>query len=105
MNAQDDAAVAVELVFATRERQRLVEVVLPAPATVASAIAASRIADAFPEFDFENCEVGIWGRVAVRSQRLKNGDRVELYRSLNCDPREARRVLAEAGRTMDQARD
>jgi putative ubiquitin-RnfH superfamily antitoxin RatB of RatAB toxin-antitoxin module len=33
---------------------------------------------------------------------LKNGDRVEIYRTLLIEPREARRQLAEAGLTMKQ---
>ncbi|MBW2472464.1 MAG: RnfH family protein, partial [Deltaproteobacteria bacterium] len=39
---------------------------------------------------------------ADRGRRLTDGDRVELYRPLEIDPREARRQLAEAGRTMRQ---
>ncbi|MOA05008.1 Persistence and stress-resistance antitoxin PasI [compost metagenome] len=34
---------------------------------------------------------GIWGRRAERSQLLRDGDRVELYRSLLVDPKVARR--------------
>ena len=36
--------------------------------------------------------------------RLRDGDRVELYRPLELDPREARRQLASAGLTMDAVR-
>ncbi len=34
---------------------------------------------------------GIWGRRAERSQLLRDGDRVELYRPLLVDPKVARR--------------
>ena len=36
---------------------------------------------------------------------LKDGDRIELYRPLSIDPREARRQLALAGRTMREGED
>jgi putative ubiquitin-RnfH superfamily antitoxin RatB of RatAB toxin-antitoxin module len=45
-------------------------------------------------------QAGIWGRPVERDQAVSDGDRVELYRPLNMDPREARRRLAAAGRTM-----
>lgn len=37
------------------------------------------------------CAAGIWGRRAERSQLLQDGDRVELYRPLQVDPKVARR--------------
>jgi hypothetical protein len=35
---------------------------------------------------------GVWGRVRVASTPLRDGDRVELYRALTVDPKEARRL-------------
>ena len=35
--------------------------------------------------------VGIWGRAAPLAQRLRKGDRVEVYRPLTVDPKTARR--------------
>ena len=92
--------ISVEVVFATAERQRLVEVVLPDGATVRDAIAQSDMAGHFPRDDLDGLRVGIWGRVVSRNQPLSDGDRVEIYRPLELDPREARRRLAAAGRTM-----
>ena len=39
-------------------------------------------------------------RLVERGTRVQNGDRVEIYRPLELDPREARRQLASLGRTM-----
>ena len=50
--------------------------------------------------DKDKLEIGVWGRVVEPGYRLKSGDRVEIYRPLEIDPRDARRKLAEAGRTM-----
>ena len=94
------ARIRVEVVFALPERQKLVTVHVPDGSSVADAIAAAGLAEAFPEYDLAAATVGIWGQVADRDRRLAAGDRVELYRPLEIDPREARRQLAEAGRTM-----
>lgn len=90
----------VEVVYATPERQELVEVGLAPGATVADAIAASGIAARFPDEPVSEAPAGIWGRPVGRSQPLEDGDRVELYRPLVKDPRDARRERAAAGLAM-----
>lgn len=37
-------------------------------------------------------QAGVWGRVHEASALLRDGDRVELYRPLQVDPKEARRL-------------
>lgn len=76
----------------------LAEVTLPAGATVADAIRASGVFDRRPETAVTTPDVGIWGRACAMTQRLEDGDRVELYRPLTVDPKEARRVRAEVRR-------
>lgn len=95
-----DGTISVEVVFALPERQELVAVRMPAGATVADAIETSGIAGKFPGHDLSACRVGIWGRVVDRHQRLEAGDRIEIYRPLAIDPREARRKLASRGKSM-----
>ena len=62
--------------------------------TVADAIERSDIADAFPGVNLDGLQAGIWGSPAERNRLLREGDRVELYRPLAMDPREARRLKA-----------
>ncbi len=95
----------IEVVFATPDSQVLVSVSLPREATVADAIEASGLKSRFPAHDLDLCTAGVWGSVVQRDRRLRSGDRVELYRPLEIDPREARRRLASAGRTMRDGRD
>lgn len=40
--------------------------------------------------------IGVWGRRCDPSQPLRDGDRVELYRALTVDPKEARRLRYKA---------
>lgn len=94
------ASLDIEVVFAGPDEQALVGLSLPENATVADAIAASGLPTRFSAHDLGACTVGIWGRVVSREQPLRDGDRVEIYRPLEIDPRDARRRLALAGRTM-----
>jgi putative ubiquitin-RnfH superfamily antitoxin RatB of RatAB toxin-antitoxin module len=86
----ESGTIEVEVVYALPERQALVAIALPAGATAGDAIEQSGIARQFPEQDLAACQLGIWGRLADRDQLLEDGDRVEVYRTLEIDPREAR---------------
>jgi putative ubiquitin-RnfH superfamily antitoxin RatB of RatAB toxin-antitoxin module len=66
--------------------------------TVADAIRASDIVASLPEA-FVPAAIGIYGRLVEAEHRLRDGDRVELYRPLHVDPKQARRLRAEAGKT------
>ncbi|MEX2123050.1 MAG: RnfH family protein [Woeseia sp.] len=96
----NDDRLYVEVVFALPDRQELITVLLEKGATVADAIGQSSIETAFAEWDLGRCSVGIWGRLVERDQLLQQGDRVEIYRPLRIEPRDARRALAAQGRSM-----
>ena len=99
-----EANIQVEIVFATADEQRLSVLTVPADATIADVIAMSALAEHFPEHDLGAMRVGVWGHPADRSQAVSDGDRIEIYRPLEIDPRVARRQLAAAGRTMGSRR-
>ena len=86
----------VEVAFALADKQVLRAVELPDGATVAEAIDASALARQFPDLDFEELQAGIWGKPVERARAVRDGDRIELYRPLEMDPREARRLRAGA---------
>ncbi|MBT8091474.1 MAG: RnfH family protein [Gammaproteobacteria bacterium] len=91
---------SVEVVYAVAGKQLLVAVSLPSGATVADAIDASGIQESFAGDHLEEMAVGVWGHVVSRDQPVADGDRVEIYRPLAIDPREARRQRAALGKTM-----
>ena len=91
-------SISVEVVYALPLAQTSVVVELDAGATVAQALDASGIFARHPELDPLHCPVGVWGRVADRSQALRDRDRVEIYRPLTADPKQARRNRAQAQR-------
>lgn len=84
----------IEVVFALPDRQVLDALDVEVGTTVAEAIARSGIERRFPGIDLSAMQVGIWGRTVDRSHILREGDRVEIYRPLEIDPREARRLKA-----------
>ena len=87
----------VELVLATADRQVLLTVDVDAGASVADVIAVSGIESQFPALAVNEMPAGIWGKQVPGETAVRQGDRVELYRPLEIDPREARRQRARAG--------
>ena len=59
--------------------------------TVVQALERSGLPVAFPGLDLKSAMTGIWGRKARLEQKLRDGDRVEIYRPLKVDPKVARR--------------
>ncbi len=90
----EPATIEVELAYAEPQRQFLRRFELPAGATLADAIAASGIEQAFG-IDAAALATGLWSKPAPRETPLRDGDRVELYRPLRADPKESRRRRAE----------
>ena len=84
----------VEVAYARPDRQRLVRVELAAGATARDAVRASRLEEEFPEIDIEQAPLGVFGRACSGETVLRSGDRVEIYRPLQIDPKEARRKRA-----------
>lgn len=97
--------IRVEVAFALPERQMLTAIELADGATVSDAIAVSGMQEHFPGESIDTLATGVWGRPAGRDQVLEAGDRVEIYRPLQLDPKQARRQLARAGKTMRGSRD
>lgn len=90
----------IEVAWVSPESQLLIAVDLPDGATVADALEAARnTSSEFP--DWADRPVGVWGRVVPPESALRDGDRVEVYRKLLIDPREARRRYAAAGGSMN----
>ncbi|MBA2548809.1 MAG: RnfH family protein [Burkholderiaceae bacterium] len=80
--------------------EHVAEVRLPLGSTVRDAVAAARLKTQ-PESDGA-IDAGIWGRRCSLDRVLNDGDRVEIYRPLIIDPKEARRRRA-ALRRRDRA--
>lgn len=71
-----------------------VTLVVEPGATIESVIHASGMLARYPEIDLGKNEVGIFSRRKKITDEVNEGDRVEIYRPLQCDPKEARRARA-----------
>ncbi|MBX3604626.1 MAG: RnfH family protein [Piscinibacter sp.] len=65
---------------------------LPEGATLVQAIEASGLLRRHPGLDLTRLRTGIWGRMKPLDAVLRERDRVEIYRPLQVDPKEARRL-------------
>lgn len=81
----------VDVVYsAAAGHSELVSLLLAGGSSVADAITASGFLQRY-ELPAEQLLFGIWGKVRVASTLLRPRDRVEIYRPLQVDPKEARR--------------
>ncbi len=103
MSGPDEEAPAVEVAYALPDRQDVVRVQLAEGMTALDAVDASGLRQAHAELEGRSPDLGIFGRPVPPDQVLSDGDRVEIYRVLRVDPREARRTLASRGETMGPA--
>jgi uncharacterized protein len=81
--------IAIEVVYALSERQIVISVNVPPGTSVGEAIELARLQVDFGEAG--DSPVGIHGRVVSRDTFLREGDRVEIYRPLVADAKQARR--------------
>ena len=92
-----ETLIAVEVAYANPEQQVIVALKMPEGATVEHAINASGLLNRFPCCAWADIKVGVFGSVCKLDQQLRQADRVEIYRPLIHDPKEARRQRAAKG--------
>ncbi len=90
-----DSHLQVEVVYALAGNAHMVPLRVAAGTTIRQAIEQSGIRQRCPEIDLEKNMVGIFSKVQQLDDRLNDGDRIEIYRSLLVDPKQARRHRAE----------
>ena len=90
--AESTAMIQVEVAFATPQKQQIVSLEVPEGTTATEAVRQSAIAKDFPDFDFNAAPMGIFGKKLAQPETevLQAGDRVEVYRPLLIDPKQAR---------------
>ena len=98
MNCPEAARLRVSVVYL---RPGLVferELRLAAPVTVGAAIEASGVRQQVAELDAAELEVGVFSERRQLTDLLRDGDRVEIYRPLTIEPKQARRLRAAVRR-------
>ena len=95
MSSSTPEQLVVELIYARPDTQKSIKVSVQKGATVRAVIERSRIIETFPEIDLAVNKVGIYGKLRSLGDTVQAGDRVEIYRPLLIDPKEARRLNAK----------
>lgn len=96
--------IRVEVAYALPQQQRVIALTVPAGTTMIEAVRRSGITGECPEIDLDIMPLGIFGKVerSPATRALREGDRVEIYRPLVNDPKEARKArAAKAKATRD----
>ena len=96
--------ITVEVAYALPQKQVILTVSVAEDATVEQAILHSGILEKFPEIDLAQTKVGVFSKLTKLDARLRDKDRVEIYRPLLADPKEVRRKRAEEGKVMKKGR-
>lgn len=89
-----DPLISIEIVYGTPQQQKLMTFTVPVGSTIQQAIDASGFLTEFPDIDLSVNNVGIWNRSKKLKDVLKEGDRIEIYRTLIADPKEVRKRRA-----------
>lgn len=93
MNAP--AAIRFEVAWGTTAAQRLKAYRAEAGATVGQVVARADVRADFPELAAApQPRLGVWGRACDAARVLRDNDRIEIYRPLLVDPKDARRTRA-----------
>jgi putative ubiquitin-RnfH superfamily antitoxin RatB of RatAB toxin-antitoxin module len=95
-----EATINVEVVYAPPGEQVLERLAVAADSTIEVVIQSSGILDRFPEIDLAVNKVGVFGKTISLQAGLHDGDRIEIYRPLIADPKEARKKRAAEGKPM-----
>ena len=88
----------VSVVFCTRDVAWTRELELAVGSTLRDAIEQSGVLAEHPALSRDALSIGVFGRTQPADARARDGDRIEIYRPLLVDPKEARRHRAELRR-------
>ena len=87
--------IALSIAYATPDAQQEIAVVVPAGTTLQQALALLATEIATTLHADEAVATGVWGKVRPPHYVLRDGDRIEIYRALKADPKQARRARVE----------
>ena len=90
----------IEVAYALRHKQTLLNIEVDDNASVEDAIQQSNILKKYPEINLKKNKVGIYGKITSLDVKLREKDRVEIYRPLIADPKEVRKQRAAEGKIM-----
>lgn len=100
--------ITVEVAYALPHKQKIIALLVEPGTTAMDAVLRSKITEHFPGLDIATAKMGIFGQSLgtkgldpADKYILHEGDRVEIYRPLTSDPKDARRKRAEKSESAE----
>ena len=87
----------VGIAYALPHRQSWFDIDVPEGTTIQQAIERSGILKQYPDINLETQKVGIYGKLSKLDAVLTEGDRIEIYRPITCDPKTVPRKAKAGG--------
>ena len=86
------AELNIEVAYATADKQKIVVLRVAEGTTLRQAALLSGLDNEFPELDLAQAKLGIFCKASTKPEQesVQEGDRVEIYRPLLIDPKQAR---------------
>jgi putative ubiquitin-RnfH superfamily antitoxin RatB of RatAB toxin-antitoxin module len=98
--------IPVEVAYAVPEKQRIIKLEVTEGTTVLGAVMQSGIEAFFDDLTLgPELKLGIWGKAASGDRVLRWGERVEIYRPLQADPKAVRKARAAKAKAARAAAD
>ena len=86
--------ILVEVAYANVDKQVIIPVMVEVGSTIEQVIDRSGVTTLFPEINLEQQKVGVFSQMSALTDKVNHGDRIEIYRPLVIDPKDARRRKA-----------
>lgn len=86
------AELNIEVAYAAQHKQKIVALRVAEGTTLRQAVLLSRLDEEFPELDLAQAKLGVFSKASTKPEQdcVQEGDRVEIYRPLLIDPKQAR---------------
>ena len=95
MNEDPGKLIQVEVAYAQPDQQKVIKLEVALGTSLIGAVIQSKIASFFPDLDIETSATGVYGEIRGHDYLVQDKDRIEIYRPLINDPKEARRRRAK----------
>ncbi|TMO76282.1 RnfH family protein [Pseudoalteromonas aurantia] len=95
--------IKVDVVYAVPHKAVVMSVDVAEGTSAEQVVLQSGILDKCADIDPTDLTLGIWNRTVKGKQAVKEGDRIEIYRPLIADPKDARRQRAEKAKDEGRA--
>ena len=94
---QDDSSneITIEVIYALPAEQNIITIRVNKTCKVKHAIEKSGVLEKYPEIDLDEEKLGIFSKKCTLNDPLHDWDRIEIYRPLIIDPKQARKNRAE----------